>query len=618
MTLFERLKSTDNKVKRCIAFLLFLMILLTSTIIPVKRAKAIAPVLVGVGIVALVTAGLVACGIAVNADDDGTDASTALGYTMQYVRQKMREAKVTELEAGLMVATGAINLAGQAWQWIKQAAANIYNNASYFQGSANAFQIGNLNTYGNCRYLSGDFYFYLNGSYLFSSALGIDVSKFKGKNYLYHVSGSNLAFLYGYFSSYSAQFCFASPDLSVEYYSASKGCWTSLTYNNYSFGSSSYDGHSVSYYYFGSASRSLWGDLSFSSSNDITMDSDKSFTAFLGVSPLADFATLPRSIGSICQSYYNLTSSGTGISAQTSQSASVAFDGAKDYFNGVNSSVVGGTGGSVSADLSTDQQRRLMLGYDVESSKDLINVGQIVQEYGSVSNWLAGIRAGTANAYQDLINIGCQPYVNVDAQGKLVTVDKDGYIIDSTGTRVGTGTGIKVGDGSIAGNPAIPVGDVVSVPLDDVGSIPKVKTDTATGDITVDIDKTLDIPASDTIDKPTSEAGNKKYQFAGVTDFFPFCLPFDAYDFLSTFSASPVAPEFEFPASFYTDIFGGKNPEGKHYQVNGKNLVSINGDKVIISLAPFDTIAKIFRVLVLLFFIMMLIWFAYRLIHGGD
>ena len=144
MTLFERLKSTDNKVKRCIAFLLFLMILLTSTIIPVKRAKAIAPVLVGVGIVALVTAGLVACGIAVNADDDGTDASTALGYTMQYVRQKMREAKVTELEAGLMVATGAINLAGQAWQWIKQAAANIYNNASYFQGSANAFQIGNL------------------------------------------------------------------------------------------------------------------------------------------------------------------------------------------------------------------------------------------------------------------------------------------------------------------------------------------------------------------------------------------------------------------------------------------------------------------------------------------
>lgn len=604
MTLFERLKSTDNKVKRCIAFLLFLMILLTSTIIPVKRAKAIAPVLVGVGIVALVTAGLVACGIAVNADDDGTDSSTALGYTMQYVRQKMREAKVTELEAGLMVATGAINLAGQAWQWIKQAAANIYNNASYFQGSANAFQIGNLNNSGSCLYTS------LQNPLLiedYSSSGGIrfynsfpDWKKertallFNGTISYIIPYVSNSGYMYYYFIGLSP--------FSYDYYNlgvlrSSKNAST-FVYNG------------ITYYYL----TQYRSNPSYISFDDSSFDFDVgSILRNLGNS-------LPNT--AIEEAFYNainnITSSGTGISAQTGQSASVAFDGAKDYFNGVNSSVVGSTGGSVSADLSTDQQRRLMLGYDVESSKDLINVGQIVQEYGSVSNWLAGIRAGTANAYQDLINIGCQPYVNVDAQGKLVTVDKDGYIIDSTGTRVGTGTGIKVGDGSIAGNPAIPVGDVVSVPLDDVGSIPKVKTDTATGDITVDIDKTLDIPASDTIDKPTSEAGNKKYQFAGVTDFFPFCLPFDAYDFLSTFSAAPVAPEFEFPASFYTDIFGGKNPEGKHYQVNGKNLVAINGDKVIISLAPFDTIAKIFRVLVLLFFIMMLIWFAYRLIHGGD
>lgn len=597
MTLFERLKSTDNKVKRCIAFLLFLMILLTSTIIPVKRAKAIAPVLVGVGIVALVTAGLVACGIAVNADDDGTDASTALGYTMQYVRQKMREAKVTELEAGLMVATGAINLAGQAWQWIKQAAANIYNNASYFQGSANAFQIGNL--INNCLRVSLT-NFYIPGN------------RYGGVHSVLSSPPSNSAF-YSFDGSVSAISClrysdstFSNPyflslsPFEVHHYtSAGKLDSTSLI------GDVVVNG--VTVYYF-----SL--DTMFNSSY-LTNSSSLSFG---DGDVVLDYGS-NSSLDSMFNNFLNIDSSvDTGISAQTNQSASVVFDGAKDYFNGVNSSVVGSTGGSVSADLSTDQQRRLMLGYDVESSKDLINVGQIVQEYGSVSNWLAGIRAGTANAYQDLINIGCQPYVNVDAQGKLVTVDKDGYIIDSTGTRVGTGTGIKVGDGSIAGNPAIPVGDVVSVPLDDVGSIPKVKTDTATGDITVDIDKTLDIPASDTIDKPTSEAGNKKYQFAGVTDFFPFCLPFDAYDFLSTFSASPVAPEFEFPASFYTDIFGGKNPEGKHYQVNGKNLVAINGDKVIISLAPFDTIAKIFRVLVLLFFIMMLIWFAYRLIHGGD
>lgn len=585
MTLFERLKSTDNKVKRCIAFLLFLMILLTSTIIPVKRAKAIAPVLVGVGIVALVTAGLVACGIAVNADDDGSDASTALGYTMQYVRQKMREAKVTELEAGLMVATGAINLAGQAWQWIKQAAANIYNNASYFQGASNAFQIGNL--VNNCLRVSlTDFYLGYDGVYN-SIPIFQNLSDNSKYNYLYSVVGSVSAI-----SRYSISSGYSTPYLlSLTSFSVSKIDKYGKTDKSYKVSSGIFNG--IVYYYCDLYATAL-------SYNNSPLD--------IGVND---------SFQDMIANFLNIDASAdTGISAQTSQSASVAFDGAKDYFNGVNSSVVGSSGGSVSADLSTDQQRRLMLGYDVESSKDLINVGQIVQEYGSVSNWLAGIRAGTANAYQDLINIGCQPYVNVDAQGRLVTVDKDGYIIDSTGTRVGTG--IKVGDGSIAGNPAIPVGDVVSVPLDDVGSIPKVKTDTATGDITVDVDKTLDIPASDTIDKPTSEAGNKKYQFAGVTDFFPFCLPFDAYDFLSIFTASPLAPEFEFPASFYTDIFGGKNPEGKHYQVNGKNLVAINGDKVIISLAPFDTIAKIFRALVLLFFIMMLIWFAYRFIHGGD
>ena len=574
MTLFERLKGTDNKVKRCIAFLLFLMILLTSTIIPVKRAKAVVPVLVGVGIVALVTAGLVACGIAVDAADDGSDVTTALGYTMQYVRQKMREAKVTELEAGLMVATGAINLAGQAWQWIKQAAANIYNNASYFQAASNAIQIGNFNAAGTCKYISADNLYYCSPNvyhhYFYTSSSSASRNDFKFL--INHLDGVVLSQTS---SSYLIYLISESP--------LSEGNHTVYNYLG------------KNYYYLSIVADGKY--LTFGSS-DVYLQSSLNVYA---------------SMETVIKAYLNVSDAGTGISAQTNQSASIAFDGAKDYFDGVKDAV---TGGSVSADLSTDQQRRLMLGYDVESSKDLINVGQIVQEYGSVANWLAGIRAGTANAYQDLINIGCQPYVNVDAQGRLVTVDKDGYIIDSTGTRVGTG--IKVGDGSIAGNPAIPVGDVVSVPLDDVGSIPKVKTDTATGDITVDIDKTLDIPASDTIDKPTSEAGNKKYQFAGVTDFFPFCLPFDAYDFLSTFSASPVAPEFEFPASFYTDIFGGKNPEGKHYQVNGKNLVAINGDKVIISLAPFDTIAKIFRVLVLLFFIMMLIWFAYRLIHGGD
>lgn len=608
MTLFERLKGTDNKVKRCIAFLLFLMILLTSSIIPVKRAKAIAPVLVGVGIVALVTAGLVACGIAVNAYDDGSDASTALGYTMQYVRQKMREAKVTELEAGLMVATGAINLASQAWQWIKQAAAHIYNNASYFQGVSNSVQFGNVYDK-SIAFCSGDFCIstYSDGFYLFPFSESVYKNRddvFVLKDVIcfsaYDSSTTSLA------NETVAIIC-SSPPLNYDF---KKGSLVARNCSKYIFNGITYY---VSYAHLNLPCNRFY--YNYPASTDYKSFADYYSNLFASRYDGTYFDGVNDAGVQMYFNYLSGDSFNTGISAQTSQSASVAFDGAKDYFDGVKDAV---TGGSVSADLSTDQQRRLMLGYDVESSKDLINVGQIVQEYGSVSNWLAGIRAGTANAYQDLINIGCQPYVNVDAQGKLVTVDKDGYIIDSTGTRVGTGTGIKVGDGSIAGNPAIPVGDVVSVPLDDVGSIPKVKTDTATGDITVDIDKTLDIPASDTIDKPTPESGNKKYQFAGVTDFFPFCLPFDAYDFLSTFSASPVAPEFEFPASFYTDIFGGKNPEGKHYQVNGKNLVAINGDKVIISLAPFDTIAKIFRVLVLLFFIMMLIWFAYRLIHGGD
>lgn len=172
--------------KKIIALFLAIILLFFSALVPVKRARAV--VIETVAVVSLIAVGLVACGIAVASTDNGEDTSTALGYAVNYVNTKMQDAQKTAFQVGLYTATGAINLGSQAWQWIKEASANIYLNSSKYivDSTGNTVQIGNLNNWGNCRYLSGTFYvvnyynrqtYYVSTDVVYDSSIGSGIFK---------------------------------------------------------------------------------------------------------------------------------------------------------------------------------------------------------------------------------------------------------------------------------------------------------------------------------------------------------------------------------------------------------------------------------------------------------
>lgn len=577
--------------KKIIALFLAIILLFFSALVPVKRARAV--VIETVAVVSLIAVGLVACGIAVASTDNGEDTSTALGYAVNYVNTKMQDAQKTAFQVGLYTATGAINLGSQAWQWIKEASANIYLNSSKYivDSTGNTVQIGNLNNWGNCRYLSGTFYvvnYYNRQTYYVSTDVVYDSSIGSGIN-VYSIDATSLIFYYRLnqgsfaFTSNSSSFLNLSSNSSIDFYID----------------------NGIYYYSWGLANSYFWAD-------SIDVSSFSSFTNSVSDSSFLDsHFGLRYYSSSISNSYNNTTIDGTGILDKVN-SATQQYMGTHDYLNGVKDQV---TGGSVSADIDSSQLNRLLQGYDVQATNDLINVGEIQREYGSISSWLANIRSGVTNAYQDLLNIGCQPYVSVGANGQLVTTDKDGYLIDASGSLVGSETGVLVGDGTIVGNPAVPATGTVAVPLTGTGSIPF--SDTATG--TIDISKTIDIPLDNTFPSSDSSSGNKKYQFSFLTDLFPFCLPFDAYDFLMIFSADPVAPNFDFPFLF-TDYFDESDTskiKSFHYSQDyqGKDFIEISDGIFMFNMSAFDDLAEIFRYLFLFAWIVLLCVAFYRFIH---
>jgi len=65
-------------------------------------------------------------------------------------------------------------------------------------------------------------------------------------------------------------------------------------------------------------------------------------------------------------------------------------------------------------------------------------------------------------------------------------------------------------------------------------------------------DQITDTPAIETV----GPVGN--YVVPGLGDVFPFCIPFDIYDFLSALAADPVAPHFEATLAFPAAIGGAQ------------------------------------------------------------
>lgn len=108
------------------------------------------------------------------------------------------------------------------------------------------------------------------------------------------------------------------------------------------------------------------------------------------------------------------------------------------------------------------------------------------------------------------------------------------------------------------------------------------------------IDNDLDDIENPDIDIPDGwELGD--YVISGITEFFPFCIPFDLYYILTVFNAEPEPIKFDYKMSF-----GGVFED---YTIS-------------VDLTPFETVALIFRVMIFLIFLIFLTLKTRDLIRG--
>lgn len=88
---------------------------------------------------------------------------------------------------------------------------------------------------------------------------------------------------------------------------------------------------------------------------------------------------------------------------------------------------------------------------------------------------------------------------------------------------------------------------------------------------------------------------SKDYRTPKFTDKFPFCIPFDLINCIKVFGATPQVPSFTVPINIPTIGF--------HYDI-------------VVSLEDFETVAVVFRSLILIAFIMSLVLVTRSLIRG--
>ena len=144
-----------------------------------------------------------------------------------------------------------------------------------------------------------------------------------------------------------------------------------------------------------------------------------------------------------------------------------------------------------------------------------------------------------------------------------------------------TGDIVRVGNGeatvsdviSTTENPAISVDTTadtaIDYPMDISESIDYVDAKDITGDTVID----KDMPNYDDI---TDSDTSGEYYVQGLQNVFPFCLPFDVFDFLSVLSAPAEAPHFKVPIKYPT-------------------LSGMETYEVDLDLSKFNSVAKILR-----------------------
>ena len=181
--------------------------------------------------------------------------------------------------------------------------------------------------------------------------------------------------------------------------------------------------------------------------------------------------------------------------------------------------------------------------------------------------------------------------------------------------------GVESVDDLVAGVAAgtIPMSQV----YEDMRVVPYVLTDVETGEVVTD----LNVSATDAkikavaLDKdlsiPKDVSAVDAYQVTGKTwdpslskyklplfDFFPFCLPYDAYQFLTMLDVTPVAPVFQLDT---TPLFS-----------HTKFFHASDGYKITLDLTKYEEIFQILRAGECLAIVVGLCLISYKLIHGGD
>lgn len=161
---------------------------------------------------------------------------------------------------------------------------------------------------------------------------------------------------------------------------------------------------------------------------------------------------------------------------------------------------------------------------------------------------------------------------------------------------------IMAGVGELWGLDVVGIDETIEVEMTQemVDEIEDVIDPQWTDDIADVIDEDIDTPITGTNDEETEDP-SRPFEYTGeytldLTEFFPFCIPYDLYNMLKLFDGAPVAPAFEWPIVVPS--------------------LGIN-ETIEIDLSAFDSVAAILRTLEAIAFGVGLCWATKGLIQGS-
>lgn len=229
--------------------------------------------------------------------------------------------------------------------------------------------------------------------------------------------------------------------------------------------------------------------------------------------------------------------------------------------------------------------------------------------------------------------------VSAGFTGPVYAMPAAKQLVTDTGTLSGLRLDVQAEDGTPDISAALDhagvdsVDDLVSgvaagtIPMsqvyEDMRVVPYVLTDVETREVVTDLNvsatdaKTKAVALDKDLSIPKDVSAVDAYQVTGKTwdpslskyklplfNFFPFCLPYDAYQFLTMLDVTPVAPVFHVDT---TPLFS-----------HTKFFHASDGYKITLDLTKYEEIFQILRAGECLAIVVGLCLISYKLIHGGD